>query len=201
MMDIDLDDDDIKFLTEEEQKIFRNYQNSKLNIYQTPDNNYFFKLKSNYDNSYEHQEIQNNSVKYLISPSNFIFYTIGSDCESIYEAEREIKNNFNTIYNASISNKTDDQLKKQIKEIKHKIIEHRFANDVYFKQLNELLNDKDFDIKMVENIEFRNDVFLNKFFIYNKKSDEIFNKYAKYLPPFICDLLKGKIENNIDDYF
>ena len=201
MMDIDLDDDDIKFLTEEEQKIFRNYQNSKLNIYQTPDNNYFFKLKSNYDNSYEHQEIQNNSVKYLISPSNFIFYTIGTDCESIYEAESAIKNNFNTIYNASISNKTDDQLKKQIKEIKHKIIEHRFANDVYFKQLNDLLNDKDFDIKMVENIEFRNDVFLNKFFIYNKKSDEIFNKYAKYLPPFICDLLKGKIENNIDDYF
>ena len=71
---MELDDDDINFLTEEEQKIIRNYQNSKLNIYQTPDNNYFFKLKPNYNNSYEHREIQNNSVKYLTSPSNFIFY-------------------------------------------------------------------------------------------------------------------------------
>ena len=198
---MDLDDDDIKFLTEEEQKIIRNYQNSKLNIYQTPDNNYFLKLKSDYNNSYEQQEIQNNSVKYLISPSNFIFYTIGSDCESIYEAERQIKNNFNTIYNTSISNKTDNQLKKQIKEIKYKIIEHRFANDPYFKQLNDLLNDKDFDQKMVQNIEFRNSVFLNKFFIYNKKSDEILDKYAKYLPRFVYDLLKEKIEINVDDYF
>ena len=198
---MDLDDDDIKFLTEEEQKIIRNYQNSKLNIYQTPDNNYFLKLKSDYNNSYEQQEIQNNSVKYLISPSNFIFYTIGSDCESIYEAERQIKNNFNTIYNTSISNKTDNQLKKQIKEIKYKIIEHRFANDPYFKQLNDLLNDKDFDQKMVQNIEFRNSVFLNKFFIYNKKSDEILDKYAKYLPRFVFDLLKEKIEINVDDYF
>ncbi len=198
---MDLDDDDIKFLTEEEQKIIRNYQNSKLNIYQTHDNNYFLKLKSDYNNSYEQQEIQNNSVKYLISPSNFIFYTIGSDCESIYEAERQIKNNFNTIYNTSISNKTDNQLKKQIKEIKYKIIEHRFANDPYFKQLNDLLNDKDFDQKMVQNIEFRNSVFLNKFFIYNKKSDEILDKYAKYLPRFVYDLLKEKIEINVDDYF
>ena len=198
---MELDDDEINFLTEEEQKIIRNYQNSKLNIYQTPENNYFFKLKSNYNNSFEHREIQNNSVKYLTSPSNFIFYTLGSGCESIYEAKQEIKNNFNNIYKASINTKNEDQLKRQIKEIKYKIIEHRFAEDENFKQLCEITNDKDFDKKMKEDEVFRNKVFLNNFFIYHKKSDEIIKKYSTLLSPFIYDIIKEQVENNNDDYF
>ena len=198
---MDLDEEDIKYLTEEEQKIIRNYQNSKLNIYQTPENNYFFKLKSDYNNSYEHKEIQNNSVQFLISPSNFIYYTLGTECDSVYEAEKEIKNNFNNIYKTSINTKKDDQLKKQIKEIKYKIFEHRFSEDEEYRQLCNLINDKEFDKKMKENFSFRNSVFLNRFFQHHKKSDEIINKYSKLLPPFIYDFIKEKIENNIEDYF
>ena len=198
---MEIEEDDINILTEEEQKIIRNYHNSKLNIYETPENNYFFRLKSDYNNSFEHQEIQNNSAKYLISPSNFIFYTLGKNCNSIYEAEWEIKNNFNNTYKTSINTQNDDQLKKQIKEIKYKIIEHRFANTQEFKNLNDLLTDKNFDIKMKENSNFRNNVFLNKFFIYHKQSDEIINKYSQFLPIFIYDIVQKSIENNIDDYF
>ena len=198
---MELDDDEIKFLTEEEQKIIRNYHNSKMNIYQTPDNNYFFKLKGDYNNSYEHQEIQNNSVKYLTSPSNFIFYTIGEGYESVYEAEREIKKNFNNVYKTSINNKSDDELKKQVKEIKYKLIEHRFSGDYQFRELNDLINDKDFDKKMKEISSFRNSVFFNDFFPYHKNSDEIINKYSNLLPPFIYDILKNRIENITDDYF
>ena len=198
---MELDDDDIKFLTEEEQKIIRNYQNSKLNIYQTPENNYLFKLKSEYNNSYEHREIQNNSVQYLTSSSNFIYYTLGTNCGSIYEAQNEIKNNFNNNYKTSINNKSEDQLKQQIKEIKYKIIEHRFSDDPQFKQLIELMNEEDFDKKMKEDKVYRNTVFLNKFFQYHIKCDEIINKYANLLPPFVYDIVKEKVENNIDDYF
>ena len=198
---MELDEEDIKYLTEEEQQIIRNYQNSKLNIYQIKDNNYFFKFKSDYNNSQEHQEIQNNSVQFLISPSNFIYYTLGTECGSIYEAEKEIKKNFNNIYKTSINTNKDDQLKKQIKEIKYKIIEHRFSNDEQYRQLCDLLNDKEFDKKMNEDFSFRNSVFLNKFFQYHRQSDEIINKYSKLLPPFIYDIVKQQIENNIDDYF
>ena len=130
---MDLDEDELKFLTEEEQKIMRNYQNSKLNIYQTPENKYFFKFKSDYNNSYEHREIQNNSAKYLASSSNFIFYTIGRDCNTVYEAEREIKNNFSNIYKTSINTMSQDQLKKEIKEIKYKIIENKFRKTKILK--------------------------------------------------------------------
>ena len=198
---MELDDDDLKFLTEEEQKILRNYQNSKLNIYQTPENKYFFKFKSDYNNSYEHREIQNNSVKYLTSPSNFIFYAIGTECNSIYEAEREIRNNFSNVYKTSINTKNEDQLKRQIKEIKFKIIENKFKENENFKILVDLLNDKEFDKKMKENDVFRNKVFLNQFFIYHYNSDEITNKYAKLLSPYIYDMVKEKIESNADDYF
>ena len=198
---MEIDEDDIKFLTEEEQKIIRNYQNSKLNIYQTPENNYFFKLKSDYNNSYEHREIQNNSVKYLTSPSNFIFYTLGTECGSIYEAEREIKNNFNNIYKTSINTKNEDQLKKQIKEIKYKIIEHRFGDNEEYKNFCDLINDEEFDAKMKEDNNFRNSVFLNQFFQYHNKCEEILNKYSNLLSPFIYNSVKEQIENNIDDYF
>ena len=198
---MEIDDDMLKFLTDEEQKIIRNYQNSKLNIYQTPENKYFFKFKSDYNNSNEHREIQNNSVKYLISPSNFLYYTIGTGCESIYEAESEIKNNFNNIYKTSINTKNEDQLKKQIKEIKYKIIENKFGQDENYKSLINALNDKEFDKKMKENENFRNNIFLNQFFKYHKECDEIINKYAKLLPSYIYDILKEQIENNIDDYF
>ena len=198
---MDLDDDELKFLTEEEQKIMRNYQNSKLNIYQTPERNYFFKFKSDYNNSYEHREIQNNSAKYLASSSNFILYTIGKDCNSVYEAEREIKNNFNNIYKASINTMSQDQLKKEIKEIKYKIIENKFKENESFKKLIEWLNDKEFDKKMKENVFFRNNVFLNQFFIYHFNSDEIISKYAKLLPPYVYDMFKERVENNINDNF
>ena len=198
---MELDEDDIKFLTEEEQKIIRNYQNSKLNIYQTPETNYFFKLKSDYNNSYEHREIQNNSIKYLTSPSNFIYYALGTECSSIYEAEREIKNNFNNIYKTSINAKNEDQLKKQIKEIKFKIINHRLSENDEYKNLCDLINDEEFDKKMKENYDFRNSVFLNEFFHFHDKCEEILNKYSYLLSPFIYNSLKELIENNVDDYF
>ena len=198
---MELDEDEINILTEEEQKIMRNYHNSKLNIYETPENKYFFSLKSDFNNSYEHQQIQNNSVKYLISPSNFIFYALGKECNSIYEAEWEIKNNFNNTRTNTINTQTDNNLKKQIKEIKYKIIEHRFANNPEFKDLQQLINDENFEKKMKENNYFRENVFLNRFFIYHAKSDDIINKYSEFLDPFIYDTLKKNIENNIDDYF
>ena len=198
---MELDEDDIKFLTEEEQKIIRNYQNSKLNVYQTPERNYFFKLKSDYNKSYEHREIQNNSIIYLTSPSNFIYYTIGTECNSIYEAEREIKNNFNNIYKASINTKNEDQLKKQIKEIKCKIVEHRFIDNEEYKKLCDLINDEEFDKKMKEDYDFRNSIILNQFFQFHNKCEEILNKYSNLLTPFICNSIKEQIENKIDDYF
>ena len=198
---MDIDEDDLKFLTEEEQKIIRNYHNSKLNIYQTPENNYLFKLKTDYNNSYEHREIQNNSAKYLLSPSNFVYYTLCSNHGSIYEAKREIQNNFNNSYSTSINTQPDSQLKKQIKEIKYKIIENRFSKDKEFQELCRLLNDKNFDKKMKEVNAFRNSVFCNRFFPFHIRADEIVKNYAQLLTPFIYQIVKEKIENNINDYF
>ena len=196
-----MEDIDFSILTEEEQKIIRNYQNSKLNIYQTPENKYLFKFKSDFDNSYEHREIQNNSVQYLTSSSNLVYYTLGTECGSIYEAKNEIRNNFNSNYKTSINNKSEDEFKQQIKEIKYKINEHRFKNEPQFKALNDLINESDFDKKMKENNSYRKSVFLNQFFPYHKKCDEIINKYSQLLSPMLFDLVKEKVENYVNDYF
>jgi hypothetical protein len=49
--------------------------------------------------------------------------------------------------------------------------------------------------------EFRNSIFLNKFFLYNEKSHEIINKYSYLLPKYIYNIIKGKFENNKDNIF
>ena len=54
---------------------------------------------------------------------------------------------------------------------------------------------------MKEDNYFRNNVFLNPFFQFHNKCEEIFKKYSYLLSPFIYNSIKEQIENNIDDYF
>ena len=97
-MEIDnIDENFINYLLEENQKVTRNYQNSKMINNQIYQNDDIMKIKSDNNKYYEIQEFQNNSINNLISCSNFISYNTDNNCKSIYEAKQKIKNNFNKI--------------------------------------------------------------------------------------------------------
>ena len=129
---MEIDDEDIfNCFFDENQKIIRNYQNSKImnnEIYQNED---LLKLKSDNNKFYINKEIQDNSIKFLTSCSNFIYYISNKNYNSIYEAKQQIKNNFNKINDESINN---NEFKNGLNDLK-----------------NKLINQKDFDEKKEKN--------------------------------------------------
>ena len=149
---MDIDDEDIfNCFFDENQKIIRNYQNSKImnnnDIYQNED---ILKLKSDNNKFYINKEIQDNSIKFLTSCSNFIYYISNNNYNSIYEAKQQIKNNFNQINDISINN-NNNEFKNELNEMKNKIFKDKFKDNPEYKNLCELINQKDFDEKMTKN--------------------------------------------------
>ena len=205
-MDIEIDDQIINELFGDNDKI-RNNQNSKLMNNQIFQYEELLKKKSDNNKFYETQEKQNNSMKYLTSCSNFLCYNSDENCKSIYEAKEKIRNNFNIFdddinFNIGYNNHNEDnEYKNEIKDNKNKIFKVRFKDKLEYRNLCELIEKNDFDKKMKNDEEFRNNIFLNKYFIYNEKSQEIFNKYSYLLPKFISDSIKGKLEINKDNFF
>ena len=190
---MEIDEDIINYILDENQKIVRNYQNSKImnnQIYKNDEE--ILKLNSDNNKFYENKEIQNNSINYLTSCSNFIFYNSDNNFNSIYEAKQKIKNNFNKIYEKEKNNDIDNEFKNDLNCSKNKIFKEKFKDNNEYKTLCDLINQKDFDEKMQNDEEFRNSIFLNKFFLYNEKSHEIINKYSYLLPKYIYNIIKGK---------
>ena len=202
-MEIDnIDENFINYLLEENQKVTRNYQNSKMMNDQIYQNDDIMKIKSDNNKYYEIQEFQNNSINNLISCSNFISYNTDNNCKSIYEAKQKIKNNFNKIYiSEKNSNSNNNELKNELNGIKDKMFKKNFKENNEYKNLCDLINQDNFDEKMKNDEEFRISIFLNKFFIYNEKSKEIIKKYSHLLPNYIYNIIKEKFENNKDNLF
>jgi len=146
---MEIDDEDIfNCFFDENQKILRNYQNSKImnnEIYQNED---LLKLKSDNNKFYINKEIQDNSIKFLTSCSNFIYYISNKKYNSIYEAKQQIKNNFNKINDESINN---NEFKNELNVLKNKLSKDKFKDNPEYKNLFELMNQKDFDEKMAKN--------------------------------------------------
>ena len=149
-MEIDnIDENFINYLLEENQKVTRNYQNSKMMDDQIYQNDDIMKIKSDNNKYYEIQEFQNNSINNLISCSNFISYNTDNNCKSIYEAKQKIKNNFNKIYiSEKNSNSNNNELKNELNGIKDKMFEKNFKENNVYKNLCDLINRDDFDEKM-----------------------------------------------------
>ena len=202
-MEIDnIDENFINYLLEENQKVTRNYQNSKMMNDQIYQNDDIMKIKSDNNKYYEIQEFQNNSINNLISCSNFISYNTDNNCKSIYEAKQKIKNNFNKIYiSEKNSNSNNNELKNELNGIKDKMFKKNFKENNEYKNLCDLINQDNFDEKMKNDEEFRISIFLNKFFMYNEKSKEIIKKYSHLLPNYIYNIIKEKFENNKDNFF
>ena len=201
---MDIDDEILNCFFDENQKIIRNYQNSKITNNQIYQNDETLRIKSDNNNFYKRQEMQNDSIKYLTSCSNFIFYNTEKDCNSIYEAKQQLKNKFNVLYEQQKNSKNivnENDFSNELKKNKDKIFKEKFRDNLEYKNLCELINQKDFDEKMKNDEHFRNSIFLNKFFPYNEKSQDIINKYSDLLPKFIHNIIEEKFENYKNNFF
>ena len=195
-MEEEFNEEAFNILTEDERKLMRSYQNSKLNIYQLNEDDYLFRNKSKFEGSVENSQIEENAIRFLTSKSNLIYYTLANGFENIYEAKEKLNSVFSE-YNPKIQcDKNCDELKKEIKNIRYKIIEKKFEDNRTFQKLNEEVNNINFEKKMTDDKQFREGLFLNGFFKYLRKAEDIYNKYNHLLP----HLLKEHVWNNLNSF-
>ena len=200
-MEEEFNEEIFNLLNEDERKIMRSYQNSKLNIYQLNDEDYLFRNKSKFGGSEENSQIEENAIHFLTSNSNLIYYTLANDCENIYEAKEKLNRVFSEIDHKIQCNKKSDELKKEIKNIRYKIIEKKFGGNNEFRRLNEEINNKNFNEKMLTDKIFRERLFLNVFFKYLKNADDIYSQYNHLLPHLLKEQVRSNLNNFINDFY
>ena len=156
------EEENINYLNDDEKEIRRFMMNTQIDIFQD-NNNYCIRPQNviPFDNSYEHQIIQNNSSNILSSSSNLIYYTLGNNLDNIYSSKKKLRKFF---YNT-----------KQNK------IKNKVGNDNRYLILDMMINNEDFDMQMRENTVFRERIFNNPFFELHPKANEIIEKYGHLL--------------------
>jgi hypothetical protein len=158
------------------------------------------KIKEKYDIS-QNPNITNDNLNLSNDDNSDVDDELNIDDEEITEHTLNEINNCLFNINKEKNNDIDNEFKNDLNCSKNKIFKEKFKDNSEYKTLCDLINQKDFDEKMKYDEEFRNSIFLNKFFLYNEKSHEIINKYSYLLPKYIYNIIKGKFENNKDNIF
>jgi hypothetical protein len=174
------EEQNINYLNDNEKNIRRFIMNTELDIFQN--NNDYCIRPSNipFNNSYEHQLIQNNSSSILSSSSNLVYYTLGKDLNNIYQAKKKLRKLFYDNEQNKIFGKSQLEIKNEDKKIAYKIIKNKVGNDNRIIELDMLINRSDFDQQMKNNRNFVERVFNNPYFSYHPKAEEISNYYSNF---------------------
>jgi hypothetical protein len=168
--------------SEDELKEARTYMNSKIDIFQENDELVFRPntVSQSFHESYEHQQIQNDASNILSSSSNLLMYTIASGENNIHKTKRHFQNAFSmNNYKEPDSN----EIEKQYKITKMKIMHKKLENDPEYKQLDEFINKEKFHQLMITNKNFAKFILFHKYIKFHPKYDELNQKYLKTLYP------------------
>lgn len=176
------EEENINYLNDDEKEIRRFMMNTQIDIFQD-NNNYCIRPQNviPFDNSYEHQIIQNNSSNILSSSSNLIYYTLGNNLDNIHSSKKKLRKFFYNTKQNKIKNKSQEELGIENKNIVDKIVKNKVGNDNRYLILDMMINNEDFDMQMRENTVFRERIFNNPFFELHPKANEIIEKYGHLL--------------------
>lgn len=168
--------------SEKEIKLARRYMNSKIDIFQEPEKFAFrpINLTQRFHNSYEHQQIQNDSSDILSSSSNLLIHTIASGQNNLYKTKRQLQNTFSM---KNYNEPNPKQIEKQYNQTKTKIMIKKLENDSEYKQLDDFINKEKFHQLMMTNKNFAKFILFHKYIKYHPKYEEINQKYLKTLCP------------------
>jgi hypothetical protein len=168
--------------TEKELKLAQTFMNSKIDIFQEPED-YVFRpitVSQRFHESYEHQQIQKDTSNILSSSSSLLMYTIASGENNIYKTKKKLQNTF-SMSNYKESNPKD--IENQYNQIKMKIMHKKLENDPEFIQLDEFINKEKFHQLMMTNKNFAKFILFHKYIKFHPKHEELNQKYLKTLCP------------------
>lgn len=169
---------------EKELKMYRNYMNSKIDIFQSNDG-YVFRNKNvtqKFYESFEHIQMQNNAAKILSSASNQMLYTLAKDLDGLEATQKIMKKAF--VQHIVPGHENDrDYVESQHLQFKKNIMRKKLENDYEYQQLCDFIENPRFGEAMVGNRAFLRYILNHKYLNYHPKYEEIKEKYQKYLCP------------------
>jgi hypothetical protein len=168
--------------SEKEINLARKYMNSKIDIFQDPEEYVFrpINVTQRFHNSYEHQQIQNHSSDILSSSSSILMYSIASGQNNIYKTKSHIKNTFSM---KDYKEPDPKEIEKQYNQTKTKIMMKKLENDPEFQKLDEFINNDKFHQLMLTNKTFAKYILFHKYIKYHPRYEELHQKYSKTLCP------------------
>jgi hypothetical protein len=179
-MEVDYTED----LSERELKICRNYMNSKIDIFQSQDG-YVFRnknVKQNFQESYEHIQMQNNAARILSSASDQLVFSLAKEYNNLDATTYTMKKTF-TLNKIEEKEYDINYVENEYNSFKNKIMRKKLQNDADYRQLCEFIDSPRFNEVMLSNRQFLRYILNHKYFIYHTKHDEINQTYRKYLCP------------------
>lgn len=170
--------------SEKDLKVYRNFMNTKIDIFQ-PTDGYVFRKNKNLDSfhqSYEHRQIQNNAAKILSSASNLLVYSLAKNCESLNSTTKKMKSVF-TMTKVDDPNYNVEQVENKYNQFNKQVMFKKLENDADFIQLCQYISNPRFNELMKSNLTFLKYILNHKYFKYHPLYEDINEKYRKYLCP------------------
>jgi hypothetical protein len=164
--------------SDKELKLARSFMNSKIDIFQDIDS-YVFRNKEitqAFQNSYEHQQIQNDSAKILSSSSNLLLYTLGTNTNDLAKTKHDLKKTF-TLTNEDINPLSINESENEYNKFKKKMMVKKLENDPDYNHLNQIINHPNFDQLMRSRLDVLKYVVTHRYLQYHPKGEEILKNY------------------------
>jgi hypothetical protein len=178
-------------VSQKDLKVYRNFMNTKIDIFQ-PTDGYVFRKNKNLDSfhqSYEHRQMQNNAAKILSSASSILLYSLAKNCENINSTTKKMKSVFAM---TKVDDYNVEEVENKYNHFNKQVMFKKLQNDADFIQLCEYIINPRFNELMKTNLSFLKYILNHKYIKYHPLYEEISEKYRKYLCPMYN-------QNNADD--
>jgi hypothetical protein len=171
-------------IPEKDLKVYRNFMNTKIDIFQSTDG-YVLRKNKNLDSfhqSFEHRQMQNSAAKILSSASNLLVYSLAKNCDNLNSTNKKMKSVF-TMTKVDDPEYNVEQVENKYNQFNKQVMLKKLQNDSEFIQLCQYISNPRFHELMKSNLTFLKFILNHKYVKYHPLYEEINEKYRKYLCP------------------
>jgi hypothetical protein len=165
------------YATTQEINLARKFMNTKIDIFQDIDS-YVIRgkdIKQGFKDSYEHEQIQNDSARILSNSSNLLLYSLGNNINDLSKTKHTLKTTF-SLTNEDIGQPFED-MENEYTAFKKKLMAKKLETDTDYIYLCNLINHPSFHQLMVTRNDILKYVISHKYLQYHPKYEEIIKKY------------------------
>ena len=179
---MEIEEETVNSISERERKICRIYTNGQLDIFKSNGSFAFRpnKVNAKYENSYEHNELQNNSASILSSASNLFLYAMSNNFPTLHQAKAALRRNFYDTEQNKIMGLTSAEIEKENEKILLKLDRESFEGLLEYERFAQLIDNPNFDHMMRNDRTFLNTIIRSPLLAYHPRRNEILEAYQNF---------------------